>query len=50
MKLKPWSRAAAIVLAILHMIAVPIGTIAGIVIVMYFNRNKEAKQAFGLTS
>lgn len=48
MNLKPWSRGAAIVLAALSIIAVPFGTIAGIMILVYLNKNRQAKEAFGL--
>ena len=47
-KLKPWARGASIVLAILQLIFIPIGTIAGIAILMYLQRNPEAKAAFGI--
>ena len=50
MNLKPWSRGAAIVLAALSLIAVPFGTIAGIMILVYLNRNRQAKEAFGIVS
>ena len=46
--LKPWARSGAIVLAALSLIAVPFGTIAGIMILVYLSRNKEAKAAFGI--
>jgi hypothetical protein len=46
--LKPWARSGAIVLAALSLIAVPFGTIAGIMILLYLSRNKEAKAAFGI--
>jgi len=47
-KLKPWARGASIVLAILQLIALPIGTIAGISILVYLQRNPEAKAVFGI--
>ncbi len=47
-KLKPWARGASIVLAILQLIVIPIGTIAGIAILVYLQRNHEAKAAFGI--
>jgi len=47
-KLKPWARGASIVLAILQLILIPIGTIAGIAILTYLQRNPEAKAAFGI--
>ncbi|HET9235212.1 MAG TPA: hypothetical protein VFP10_13840 [Candidatus Eisenbacteria bacterium] len=47
-RLKPWARSASIVLAILQLIVIPIGTIAGISILVYLQRNQEAKAAFGV--
>jgi len=47
-RLKPWARGASIVLAILQLILIPIGTIAGIAILTYLQRNPEAKAAFGI--
>jgi len=47
-RLKPWARGASIVLAILQLIVLPIGTIAGIAILTYLQRNPEAKAAFGV--
>jgi len=47
-RLKEWSRSAAIVLAVLQLLVIPIGTIAGIMILLYLNRNEEAKAAFGI--
>jgi hypothetical protein len=47
-KVKPWARGASIVLAILQLIVLPVGTIAGIAILVYLSRNPEAKAAFGL--
>ena len=47
-KMKPWARGASIVLAILQIIVIPIGTIAGIAILVYLQRNPEAKAAFGI--
>lgn len=47
-RLKPWARGASIVLACLQLIIIPIGTIAGIAILVYLQRNHEAKAAFGL--
>jgi len=47
-RLKPWARGASIVLAILQLIVLPIGTIAGIAILVYLQRNPEAKAAFGI--
>ncbi|NNF08498.1 MAG: hypothetical protein HKN21_17180 [Candidatus Eisenbacteria bacterium] len=48
-KLKPWSRGAARVMAILQLIVVPFGTIVGIMMLVYFAKNKNAKIAFGDT-
>ena len=47
-RMKPWARGASIVLAILQLLLIPIGTIAGIAILMYLQRNHEAKAAFGI--
>jgi hypothetical protein len=47
-RLKNWARGAAIVLAILQLIIIPIGTVAGIATLVYLRRNREAKAAFGL--
>jgi hypothetical protein len=47
-RLKPWSRGASIVLSAIALIFVPFGTIAGILILVYLNRNPEAKAAFGI--
>jgi hypothetical protein len=47
-QLKPWARSTAMVLAALQLIVVPFGTVAGIWILVYLSRNKEAKQAFGI--
>jgi hypothetical protein len=47
-RLKAWARGASIVLAILQLIVLPVGTIAGIAILVYLSRNPEAKVAFGI--
>ena len=47
-RLKPWARGASVLLACLQLIVIPIGTIAGIAILLYLQRNQEAKAAFGL--
>lgn len=47
-KVKAWARGASIVLAILQLIVIPIGTISGIAILVYLQRNPEAKAAFGV--
>jgi hypothetical protein len=47
-RLKSWSRGGAIVLAAISLIFIPFGTIAGIMILVYLNRNREAKAAFGI--
>lgn len=47
-KLKSWARGAALVLAILQIVLIPIGTIAGIATLVYLRRNREAREAFGL--
>jgi hypothetical protein len=47
-RLKSWSRGGAIVLASISIIFIPFGTIAGIMILVYLNRNREAKAAFGI--
>jgi len=48
--LKDWSRSAAKVLAILDFLFVPLfGLVAGIMVLVYLGRNREAKSAFGLT-
>ncbi len=44
--LKEWARSAAIVLAVLQLLLVPLGTILGIIILFYLGRNAEAKAAF----
>lgn len=46
--MKSWSRGSAIILAALQLIVVPIGTISGTLILVYLNRNKAAKAAFGI--
>jgi hypothetical protein len=46
-QLKPWAPGVAKVLAILQLIVIPFGTIAGILILVYLSRNQEAKSAFG---
>ncbi len=48
-RMREWSRSVAIVMAALQLIVVPFGTIAGIMILVYLNRNEEAKRAFGLS-
>jgi hypothetical protein len=49
-RLKSWSRGASIVLAAISIIFIPFGTIAGIMILVYLNKNHEAKAAFGIAS
>ena len=49
-RLRDWSRSAAIVLAVLQLLLFPVGTIAGILIIRYLNKNPEARAAFGLTA
>jgi hypothetical protein len=47
LRLKPWARTGAIVLAILALIVFPIGTILGIVI-LYLMFNENARRAFSI--
>jgi hypothetical protein len=47
-QLKSWSPGVAKVLAILQLIVIPFGTIAGILTLVYLSRNGEARSAFGL--
>lgn len=49
-RLKSWSRGASIVLAAISIIFIPFGTIAGIMILVYLNKNDEAKAAFGIAA
>ncbi len=44
--LKDWAPPAAKVLAILQLVVIPFGTIAGIMTLVYLSRNEEAKLAF----
>lgn len=48
-RLKPWARIAAIVLAIFHLPAFPIGTLIGVLILWYLLADPDAKAAFGVT-
>ncbi|MFQ5594887.1 MAG: hypothetical protein ACE5HA_12150 [Anaerolineae bacterium] len=45
-KLKQWARAAAIVLAVLQLIGIPIGTIVGALTLWYLLADPDAKAAF----
>ena len=47
-QLKPWAPGVAKVLAIIQLIMIPFGTVAGILILAYLHRNREAKAAFGI--
>jgi len=46
--LKPWARSAAIIMAALQILVIPFGTVAAIMTLIYLNRNREAKAAFGI--
>jgi hypothetical protein len=46
LQLKDWSRGAAKMMAVIQLILVPFGTVAGIIILVYLSRNENAKLAF----